>query len=164
MPKVGRNQFNLVQCFQWYIQHLIARGSASDDETIAEERKQLVRAQRLRIELEMTTRRGELIEAETMAIVVNDMASIFANHMESLSARLSNTLAGENNPVAVAEMLTLETRAIRNAVSAAIVDYAVTDDGSPDSRGPPRKKRGRVGRRKQNAASRGARAGAVANQ
>lgn len=154
MPKTAaRNRYPLVKSVQWYVQYLISKGSGGDDASILEERRLLVRAQRLRHELEIQKRRSELIDRDEVANLLNEMAVIFSTHLETLGSRTANTLASETDPAAIQKLLTDEARAIRSSTSAAVAEFAVAHSGLGDPDSAAESKRGRVGRRKPSVAA-----------
>lgn len=151
MPKSGPNLFAVADVVQWYITHLITKGHGGESKDIAEERKGLVRAQRLRHELEIEQRRGNLIDAEAVGNVLNEMATIYSRHLESLSGRLAARVAGMDSPAEIAELLTRETRAVRAATSATTVEFAAAYPSLSDSSGAAPRKRRRAVTKKESA-------------
>ncbi len=152
MPRESKNRFHTVSCVRWYIEHISAK-SGSSDKSIIEERRLLIRTQRLRHELEIARRRGELIDADSVGQVLNQMAVIFSTQLEGLGARMAAELAATTDPVDIQRALQDECRAIRTATSAGALDLAVHINDSGDTKPAASRKRGRVGRSRKDAAA-----------
>lgn len=145
MPKLAKNKYDLVGCVQWYVQHLVGKGDSAD-ESMEVERRLLVRAQRRRHELEIAKRRGELIDAETVGQVINELAVIFVTQLEGMGARVAQQVATMSDPGAIQRVLTDECRGIRQATAARVADFAGAYHVIGDIDPAPRRKRRRVGR------------------
>lgn len=116
MPKEARGRYSVKNCVQWRIKHLEKQLQGNDPAEV-DERKRLIRAQAQRHELAAQQMRGELVDSESMRGVLNNVFSIVASQLEGLAPRLTVEPAEQ-------QRITVETRAIRSAVHAAIVNFA----------------------------------------
>lgn len=163
MPRQGKGKYLLGECVQWYINRLRLRADGAETSDIAEEKLKLVRAQRHRVELENKKRRGELLDAELVATVLNQSASVYASQLDGMGARLAALLSGMTDPGEIQRVLFDECRSIRESAAAVFIDLANEDDHRGDTAPAKTKKRRAVGRRKPSPAKRKPRARAVAN-
>jgi hypothetical protein len=152
----------LKECIQWRHRKLQAkRGEDAGD--IAEEREKLIRAQRIGQELNNAKARGELLDAELVATVLQHMAALISTQIDGLAARVAPQLAQIRDPATIAKVIFDECRAIRRTASRAVEDFAGELAGGEDPEPAAGEKRGRVGRRAPDTAAGLAGAGAVAD-
>lgn len=116
LPRANRGRYPLVECIHWRLTDLEKQIDGADQGE-NDERKRLIRAQAQRHELAAQQMRGELVDSESMRGVLNNVFSIVASQLEGLAPRLTVEPAEQ-------QRITVETRAIRSAVYAAIVNYA----------------------------------------
>lgn len=164
MPKFSHGHYNLVECIQWYVQHLVSRGAGGEDAGIMEERRLLVRTQRQRIELEIQHRRRELLDAEEVGRVLAESATIYATHLEALpAARVVNKLSSMSDAKELREYLREECHAIRSSTSASFTAFAVSILDGGHSTATAKTQRRRMGGRKKSTTARSSRTRKVEN-
>lgn len=130
MPRVSNGKYLLGVCVQWYINRLRMAVAGGDSNDVAQEKLKLIRAQRHRYEIENKKKRGELIDHNTVAGVLNNMGTIVASQLDGMAPRLSSIVAGMDDPGEVQQVLFNECRTIRDNTAAATLDLAATyDDG-----------------------------------
>lgn len=151
MPGDGRGQYPLRACVAWYCDRLRTATQRSDGE-LSDEKRKLTRAQRLRAELELDTRRGELLEADEVIRVLSEIAGIVASGLDSLAPRVSGRVADMTDPAAIQRLLFDEARAIRSSLSTSIQLIAGDHGSGKDIKPTTRPKRGPVGRSKSHPA------------
>lgn len=133
MPKFSRGQYDAAACVQWYIERLRAVGS-DDPEKLKLERLKLYQSQRVKTDLENARTRREVIDADEVAIALNELAAIYASQLDAIGGRLANELSGMTDPGIILDKLTDEARAIRAAVANKIDALANTLDKRDDSK------------------------------
>lgn len=119
--KIKKGRYNAAQCVQAYIEYL-NNGKATGD--IAEERKQLVVAQRQKIQLEMEEKRRELVPLVDVHQCFNEAMVIVSSQLDGLPGRQAGELAGIDDPAVIRKTLFEETRRIRDATADKLETFA----------------------------------------
>ena len=122
MPKgAARGEYDLGACLIWYVRYLQAaleRGAQGAAGVSAEERNRLSRAQAERAELELSARRGAVVDRGRME---RAMAAVLVTVRESLLAipdRLAASLVGSTDEARVRQSIDLE---VRNSLQSLVV-------------------------------------------
>lgn len=85
MPKRGRNQWHLGEAVQWLIDDVSTETEVVTDERNA--RQELAEAQTERVRLEIDTMTGELYPADEVHAVLERLAGIFRDALNTIPAR-----------------------------------------------------------------------------
>lgn len=136
MPRVGRGRYRLADCVQWYLekQRDLLTNDGGD---MSEERRKLIAAQRHRHELEAARLRSELIDADAVTAVFNELGVIYATQLDGLGPRVAPRLLNQQNTGEVVRIIHDESRHIRRSTSAAIQNFASAYTSIENSRTPP---------------------------
>jgi phage terminase Nu1 subunit (DNA packaging protein) len=108
MPKVGRGQFDLISCIRWYIKYLQTK---IEEHSVKSRRPEIIalRGQQLRRlraaadlkEMEVASRREQLVKTSDVRALLSDMAFIVKARFMSIPATLSAELLGETSRVMI---------------------------------------------------------------
>ena len=159
MPKASPGKYPVAECIQWRIKELTATmGTGLEDE-----RKRLIMTQRERAEIENAKLKSELLPAEEVATLLQQLGVIFTTQMQGLGPRLAQRVAAVDDPAVVQTVISDECTAIRAATSAAVQDFASAHGGFADTGTAASPQRRRVGKRKPRATARKSGAGKVAH-
>ena len=132
MPRVANGKYLLGDCVKWYINRLRMAVAGGESNDVAEEKLKLIRAQRHRVEIENKKSRGELIDHDTVANVINQIGSILSTQLDGLAPRMASVLSGIDEPGEIQRVLFDECRAVRATTAAAATDLAVSYDNGGD--------------------------------
>lgn len=133
MPRVANGKYLMGECVQWYINRLRLAAAGGESGDVSKEKLRLIRAQRHRVEIQNKQARGELIDHETVANVLNQMGSIFSTQLDGLGPRMASVLSGIDDPAEIQRVLFDECRGIRANTATATIDLAVSYDDGGDS-------------------------------
>lgn len=133
MPRVGNGKYLLGECVQWYINRLRLAAAGGESNDVAQEKLKLIRAQRHRVEIENKKSRGELIDHDTVANVINQIGSIFSTQLDGMAPRMASVLSGIDEPGEIQRILFNECRAVRATTATAATDLAITYDNGGDN-------------------------------
>lgn len=126
---VSKGRYDLAQCIQaWGEYH--RQGTTSN--TIAEEKRKLIDAQRRKVELDIRERSKELIAIDLVKSAFNEAMVLVAGQLDGLPGRIAATLAGISEPAIIRQTLFEETRRIRDAAATQLKDFANNRAGGGD--------------------------------
>lgn len=151
MPTEGkRDGYDLAKCIKWREGELQERQAGG-------ERSKLIAAQVKRIELDIRERERGLIDIDLHMRALNEIGVIVASYLDALGARIAFEAVGQSDVGTIQGLVLRETRAIRDAIAAAIDRSA--DESGPEAAGEDNtlsseQDSGPVGGRKQNPSSR----------
>lgn len=162
MPRgTEKGRYPFRECVLWRVAKLT--NDTGGDTDIAEERRQLIHAQRIGQELDNAKVREELLDADLVATAMQHLGALIATQLDGMAARLAPQLSQLHDPAAIAKVIFDECRSVRSTASRAVSAFASDLAGSDDPDAPAEKKRRGVGRRKPGTATGQPGAGAVAN-
>ena len=133
LPRHGKNRYPLMGVIHWHMDRQLAK-TAGEGTDLADERKKLVVAQRQKAETENAIKKGELIEAEVVSSLLNEMSVIFARELEGTPARLAQSMALCDDPTIIQKTLNDEIRSIRSRASQAVENFASSYRSGEDIR------------------------------
>lgn len=125
MPRRSHGRYPLVECFTWYLEWLRTR-SSRDSAEVAESRLRLYDVQRQRGELDLAQRRGELLDAELVASVIQAILAAIATQMDGLGPRMAGALATIDDPASIQRKLFDECRNIRRNCAAEVLKIGLS--------------------------------------
>lgn len=123
MPKAAKGRFHAPTCVQWFVDER----SSGETGDINEQRKKLYKAQTDKTELENAKLRGGLLESDVVQTVILELATLVGTQIDSIEPRMARKL-----PPDLTAELRLELKALREAISDGVRDYADTRDCGGD--------------------------------
>lgn len=128
LQRVGRNRFRLGDAIPSLIEHLSASGHGAT--TLVEERTGLVRAQRLKAELEYALARKEVAPLSEMQRGMEWRAGVTRQNVMNIPGRCLTQLLGETNESRFRQVLVDECKAaLRQAADVEMRPEDFEDDG-----------------------------------
>lgn len=114
IPRTARGHYDLAASVQAWGAYL-AQGKTTAE--IGTERRRLIAAQASKTELDVRRMNGELLDAEDVAIVLNEAMTIIATGLDGLGGRLAAELASLTDTAVIRQRLLTETRRIRGVAA-----------------------------------------------
>lgn len=143
MPRLDHGVFHLSDSVVWYCRYL----RDHEKKALNEEKHNLAKQQRIRLELENAARARQVVSVPEISRVFNTALATLGSSLDSLGARMANTLAGIEEPGEIKHALFAETRAIRDDFGTALAAMGGDISGGPGSDPHPADAgRGKVGR------------------
>jgi NAD(P)H-nitrite reductase large subunit len=117
-PEKGRYPFR--ECVLWRVARLTESG---DPNGIAEERRQLIHAQRIGQELHNAKTRAGVLDADLVVQVMGHLESLIAARLDEL-VELAPELAHHRDPVTINRLLFAACRTARERMAGDVAAYA----------------------------------------
>jgi hypothetical protein len=128
LPRGGQaRRFDLLAVGPAYFRYL--RDGKAESSAAAAARLKLLEAQRRLLEQRTREREGELVERAEVSRVFSSALVQIAAALEGMAGRLAGELAAVDQPARIHEVITHETRRIRESAAAGLEQLAVLDRG-----------------------------------
>lgn len=122
MPQLGKNRYELGQCFHWYVRYLqqalekraIPIGPDGEVHNLGDARVRSIKADAEMKELELAKARGQLVTIEDVDKALSEMVLTAKTNLMALPSRLTPELLGETNRNAMEAKI---DHAVREALS-----------------------------------------------
>jgi len=136
MPTLARDKYDIRQACQWWADNIKAPAKSLNEVTA---RSKLAEAQREKVELEISEKKGKLIPAEVVQSVLFEVATAIASLHDGFGPRNAAILADESNAGAIQRYLFTEMRVMREEIARGFEKIGVKLENVP--RETPKKKR-----------------------
>lgn len=163
LPKVGRGTYNLLTAVRFYTDRLTAQHGG--DNTLDEQRQELLLEQTLKTRIENQQKRGELVPIAEVQTAFDHAQAMLAGQLDSFARRMATLIAGLEDEHQIEGVLFDECREVRRAYSDALAAVAgAVPTSKPDPEAPEETDGGGVGKRGKNTPTRKPRTRKVAKQ
>ena len=127
LEPIGRGRYNLIDAVSWLCNRKQTITPIND------QRKALLVEQTKTAKIKNDERLKELIPADQVSNVLNQMGVIIANQLDAMAPRLANELTNQDDPDYVKTTIENETRQIRIAIAGLFDDLASGSGSGVDS-------------------------------
>ena len=136
MPRVGRGEYDLVQCVHWYIdfKDRLIKEARRGDESEQQARARLVKATADLRELELAHAREKLVDVSTVALMWERLVVAFKTRMLAIPTKLPHRLVACKEMGEVKELLEAEISEALSELSTREID--VGKPGEAQEAGP----------------------------
>ncbi|MEC8917804.1 MAG: terminase small subunit [Pseudomonadota bacterium] len=119
------------EAIDWLIRQELAKHIGDEDEDGEEggrgggsEDRQLKRARREKLQIEIDKERGRLVPADTVVEIMTRYSAIFASQLDALPSRLAQQVVTIDDPAQARHVMLTECRRVRAATADGIIEAA----------------------------------------
>ena len=108
-------------------------GTSPESESLADEKRRLVVAQRMQIEQRLQIENAQQLPRADVIAAFSQAMHLISSQLDGLAGRVSAEVAGIDDPAEVRALLFSETRRIRDGAAAQLQDFISSQTGSRNS-------------------------------
>ena len=109
------------------------RGTSPETESVADEKRKLIIAQRMQIEQRIQVENAEQIARADVIAAFSQAMHLISSQLDGLAGRVAAEVAGIEDPAEVRALLFSETRRIRDGAASKLEDFISAQTGSRNS-------------------------------
>ncbi len=150
MPKAARDKYDLGACVRWREGFWKERASVNHARDDSDEAKRKKRLEADILEIELSTKRGEMISITEVRAALFQTVAIMNTRIEGLPARLAMTATDITDHDEMRALLNSEAREIQQTISDALSDFSRAGNGGGAGEAGPDRVGGNLGESAQN--------------
>lgn len=119
LKKVGRNQYDIRECFHTYTNAIVEKEKAKDPDKLDKTYEEALwtRRKREKTEVELQILRGDVHRSKDVSLVIGDMLGRFRGKIQSLPSKIAPRLLNKDNISNVKALLEEEMKEVLTELS-----------------------------------------------